>query len=151
MIITPVKELNTRFGKLNLDLAQEINFSEGIIGLSELKKYVVVDAPQECGNLKILQSTEDEQISFITLPLSYIKDNLYGDLIQQVDIEQAANSLNIATKNLVLLLIINLKKMNNNEISAFINVRAPIFIDSTQLVGYQYILSNNNYEISKKL
>lgn len=152
-LVVNFRELDTRFGRLTINLDKEVTFSRGIIGLPSLKKYALIDLPSQIkfDNFKILQSIEDESISFITLPISKDKDNLFGGLIKEEDILQGCDFLKIKYEDLAVILIVNFKKSVDQGIAAFLNLRAPILIDSKTLEGFQYILSNNSYEVSKRL
>ena len=147
-------KINSRFGELEINLDKKINFPQGIIGLASYNQYVLADFPDQIMNneqLKILQSIEDENISFIILPIGCDGNKLFGGMIDEQDIIEACNSLNFDYQQIALLLILNIKKKSENYFENYVNLKAPIFIDVKKMEAAQYILRNNKYEISKKI
>ena len=69
------KLINNRFGQFSIRLDKIINFKNGIIGIPELKKFVLTKFPNQLfDKFQILQSLNDEKMAFIVLPGVYLND-----------------------------------------------------------------------------
>ena len=56
----------TRFGEMEVNLEDCFEFSEGILGFTEEKKFVVLDGPDDCP-LKWLQSIANPDLAFVIM------------------------------------------------------------------------------------
>ncbi len=71
-----MKKLQTRFGEVEYDPASVIHFSEGLIGLDQLKNFLVMPN-KKAGPLFWIQSIEDPEFAFlVTDPTNFFID--YG-------------------------------------------------------------------------
>lgn len=136
------REVETRFGKVTLQLGKAIHFPKGILGMPDKKGFCLTGFPMErFKQFKLLQSVEDEGLAFITLPLA-----LENEFIQTQDIKDACATLSIPVKDVAILLIVTVHR-RVNSISLSANVRAPLLIDAQNRVATQYVLPNNQYDI----
>ena len=89
----------------------------------------------------MLQSLEDDSLSFITMPL-----DPENPIIEQKDIDAGCKDLSIDPKNLAMLLIVSVHR-TPEAIRLSVNARAPLFMDVTRRVATQYVFHNNKYDI----
>lgn len=138
--------IDTRFGKVQLYRRQPIIFPSGLLGMPDKGQFCLTNFPSEkMARFKLLQSLEDNGLSFITLPLE-----ANNTLIEAADIAQAAKDLDIPTDQLVTLLIVSVhREPTGTKLS--VNARAPIFMHATKRVAAQYVFSHNKYDIRKMI
>ena len=134
--------IETRFGKVKISYDNPIVFGKGILGMPDKSNFCVVDFPVEkFSQFKLLQSLDDNELSFIALPI-----DIENQFIDRQDIEDSCSDLGISLSNLAVLLIVSVhREVNNVRLSA--NSRAPIFIDSANHTAEQYVLRNNKYVV----
>ena len=140
------KTVETRFGKVTLQLAKALHFPKGILGMPEKKQFCINDFPMErFKQFKLLQSVEDDDLAFITFPVGAV-----NEFIQRDDITEACQTLSINESDLAVLLIVTVHR-RVNSISLSANIRAPLLIDTANKVATQYVLPNNKYDIRHPL
>jgi flagellar assembly factor FliW len=131
-------KLTTKYlGELEVDEKKMIDFPNGLPGFPEEKSFIILELPNNDA-FQLLQSTKTEDLAFVIAnPHFFYTDyelKLEDDLLQ---------TLQIATSEDVLVsVIVTLQKPFKEST---INLRAPIIINSTKLIGKQYILNDNNY------
>ncbi|WP_346928214.1 flagellar assembly protein FliW [Clostridium sp.] len=120
-----------------------ITFNNGLPGFESLKTYVLEDI-EGSEPFKILKSTEDENIGFVTIvPFDFKVD-------YQVKLTEAIiNSLKVEAPEDVL--ILNTVTLNSDIKKITTNLKAPIIINSKNNLGYQMILDRENYSIKHPL
>lgn len=145
---SPVPELPTtqkidsRFGPVMINTRNRIVFSRGLLGMPERKHYALTNFPSEkMQQFKLLQSLDDNQLSFITLPIDI--DNA---IIQKDDILMACQALNIALADLALLLVVSVYRTPETT-RITVNARAPIFLDAEKKWGVQHVFPNSKYKV----
>ncbi len=132
----------TRFGKIAIKRDNPIHFSKGLLGMPDKTSYCLLEFPVEkFAQFKLLQSLDDNELSFITLPLD--TDN---PIIERKDIESACRDLNFNVEDTVILLVVSVhREMSGVRLSA--NARAPLFMEANSRKAEQYVLHNNKYEV----
>jgi flagellar assembly factor FliW len=88
-----------------------------------------------------LQSLEDDNLSFIALPI-----DIDNKIIDRNDLEEGCSDLGFAEKDLALLLIVSVHR-DVDQVRLSANARAPIFMDSKSRKAEQYVLRNNKYVV----
>jgi flagellar assembly factor FliW len=143
----PVSEfVETRFGRVRVLRDQPIIFRKGILGMPEKTSFSLVEFPiKKFEKFKLLQSLEDDNLSFITLPLP-----LDNDIISRTDLEEGCKDLGFTPEQIAVLLIVSVhREMTGVRLS--VNARAPLFLDASRRVADQCVLRNNNYEVRHML
>ena len=139
-------EFNTsRFGKLSVEENRIINFPNGLIGLSHLKRYVLLDYKDT--EIKWLQSVDDPQVAFIVIE-PYVLDRQYQLVVSDAVMEL----LDVKDpKDLAVLIIL---RVEDEKVIA--NFQGPLIINSANRRGVQIIVesasivSYNNIETVQK-
>ncbi|MCY6483657.1 flagellar assembly protein FliW [Clostridium aestuarii] len=120
-----------------------ITFKNGFPGFKDLKKFIMF--PVEDNTMfSILHAIEDEQIGFIVVsPFDVMKDyelNLDDEIIEKLKI-----------KNSEAVMIVNTVTLSSKIEDITTNLRAPIVINTKEMLGEQLILNNENYLIKYPL
>jgi len=140
------EEMETRFGRVTVYPQQPIVFPSGVLGLPERQNYCLTRFPSEkMARFKLLQSLDDSQLSFITLPV-----DLVNPLIEQADLEQAARDLEIDPASLAILLVVTVHR-ESGVAKLSVNARAPILIHANRRLATQYVFPNTKYLIRQPL
>lgn len=136
--------IDTRFGKVQLYRRQPIVFTNGLLGLPDKGQFCLTHFPSEkMARFKLLQSLDDNGLSFITLPV-----DVTNAIIERPDMEQAARDLDIPVEQMITLLIVSVhREPTGTKLS--VNARAPIFMHATKRVATQYVFAHTKYDIRK--
>jgi flagellar assembly factor FliW len=140
------RTVHTRFGKVSLQLDKAIEFSKGMLGMPDKKKFCLTEFPNErFSQFKLMQSLEDNELAFITFPI-----DVSNPYIEAKDIEEACATLEISMGALAMLLVVTVhRRVDGISLSA--NARAPLLIDTAKQTAVQYVLPNNAYDIRHPL
>ena len=137
-----IRVIKNKFGVLKVDLSRQINFSKGLIGISDASEFVLTKCPNDkFKNFKLLQSLQNDEITFLVYPISM--DNNY---YQRIEIEQVCKLFNIKFEDAVIVLIASII-LENGTLKLVVNTKAPVFIDSDKMQASQYVMPNPNLEI----
>ena len=137
-----MEKVNTRFGEIKVDVAKAILFPVGVLGMPDKHHFVLTDFPNpKLGQFKLLQSLDDETLSFITLPVE-----LDNNIIATEDMIAAAKDMEIPTKDLGAVLIVSVHR-GLTSVQLSVNARAPIFFDAERRAAAQYVFTSNKYKI----
>ena len=127
-------ELQTsRFGLIQVDEASIVNFPNGLIGFSEFKKFVVLDADSP---FSWLQSVEDPTLAFLTVDALNCEDNYKvhrQDFSSQVNLEDKES-------HIVILVV----AISEEASSATLNLRAPIVVNLDKKLAAQVVLDDES-------
>jgi flagellar assembly factor FliW len=138
--------LETRFGKVQLYRRQPIVFPTGLLGMPDKVQFCVTNFPStKMARFKLLQSLEDNSLSFITLPLE-----ANNPLLEAADVAQAAKDLDIPLDQLAIFMIVSVHR-EPGATKLSVNARAPIFMHATKRVASQYVFSSTKYDIRKMI
>lgn len=147
-VMPPVEEkpdtdvMDTRFGKVTVYRRSPIIFANGLLGLPDKFQFCLTNFPSEkMARFKLLQSLEDNGLSFITLPL-----DAANPIFEAADLEQAAKDLEIPFEQFTILLVVSVHR-EASGVKLSVNARAPIFIHASKRTATQYVFSNSKYEI----
>ena len=136
------RTVDTRFGKVEINTQAALAFRKGLLGMPERSLYTLAKFPvQKFQQFQLLQSLEEDALSFITMPLP-----LDNDIIARVDIENAARDLGYSVDHVAMLLIVSVHR-ELKHVRLSVNARAPLFIDTQLQQGEQYVLRNDNYVV----
>ena len=138
--------LNTRFGLIEVDPAKSVQFIRGLLGMPGRERFVLTGFPNpSLQQFTLLQSLDDEALSFITLPVE-----LRNPFIEEHDLVGAAQELDIRPNDLVTLLIVTVhRSLDATRIS--VNARAPLLVDAKQRQALQYVFLNDRYKVQQMM
>ncbi|MBN9543743.1 MAG: flagellar assembly protein FliW [Alphaproteobacteria bacterium] len=138
----------TRFGKIHINKEKALNFPEGILGIEGIHKYCLADYPENKLPLfKVLQAVDNLNVAFLVLPVTNV-----AETYKKEHLDECFSDLQIRDDNAVVVLIASIHKGLANEKSKLtVNVRAPIIIDTANMIAYQYVFKYDNYSIQNEL
>jgi flagellar assembly factor FliW len=133
----------TRFGELNVNETEIINFAEGLLGFENLTKFFVVD-PSDNTLILWLQSAEDEKIAFpIIEPKIFSPDYV---------VKLTTNELNLlALENVNTSKIYSILTIPQNVIEMSANLKAPIVINPAKRIAKQVVLQDSKLSIKHEM
>jgi flagellar assembly factor FliW len=142
-----VKINTTRFGELEVNKEDIINFNEGLLGFEDIKKYFVVD-PGDNTLILWLQSTENPEIAFPIIEPKIFKPDYVAKLLptdmNSVDLEDISEAKIYS----ILTIPANIKEMSAN-------LKAPVVINNKKKIAKQIVLQDNKltvkFEMYKQL
>lgn len=138
--------IQSRFGEIAVDISRAISFPRGLLGMPDKSNFVLTSFnSQKMEQFKLLQSLDETQLSFITLPVA-VKNNI----IDAQDIYDAADNLQIAHDDLVVLLIVSVHR-SPGSVKLSVNSRAPLFLDVKHKFGTQYVFQNDAYKVQHSI
>lgn len=137
-------KINTsRFGELEVNKNDIIQFAEGILGFEQLKKFFIVD-PGDQTLILWLQSAQDPKIAFPIIEPKVFQPDYSIKLLPaelkslEMDTLQTASVYAVLTIPKVV-----------TEMSA--NLKAPIIINNKLKVARQIVLQDSKLEVRKKM
>lgn len=124
------------FGEIEIEEENIIDFFQGIPGFEELKKFVLLDIPDQ-NNFKCLQSIEEEVAFLLINPWEFFS-NYEFDLsdmeLGELDIKKEKQ-----------MIIYNILTIPNDPKKMSANLLAPIVINVDAMKAKQVILYNSSY------
>ncbi len=142
-----MKVNTTRFGELQVNKEDVINFPEGLLGFETLKKFFVVD-PGDSTLILWLQSIEDEKIAFPIIEPKIFKPDYVAKLLPS-----DMNSVELETLTQAKIYSILTIPADITEMSA--NLKAPVVINNEKKIAKQIVLQDSKlsvrYEMYKEL
>lgn len=134
--------IDTRFGKVTVYRTNPLVFPNGVLGIPDKFEYCLTQFPSEkLARFKLLQSLDDAELSFITLPVDI--DNM---IVERKDVDTACRDMALDPSNVTLLFVVTVHRAGA-QVRLSVNARAPIFIDTPRRVATQYVFHNSKYEI----
>ncbi len=138
-----MKIKTTRFGELEVDKKDIIEFTEGLLGFENLKKFFIVD-PGDQTLILWLQSTDDAGTAF---PIIEPKIFQPSYMVKLLPVELNSLSLeNLQNASVYTVLTI---PQNVTEMSA--NLKAPIIINNKTKMARQIVLQDSKLEVRFKM
>ncbi|CDF58031.1 flagellar assembly protein FliW [Thermobrachium celere] len=134
-------QISTKFfGDIIIQEENIIYFNEGIPGLDEYKRFVILDI--EDTNLKCLQSIDEREIAFLIInPWDYFKD---------YEIELTDEEVNyLGIKDYKDVIVYNVVTVRKDKIT--VNLLAPIVININNMNAKQIILNEKKYNIRQEI
>lgn len=130
------------FGEIEFAEDGVINFSEGIPGFRELKRYIMIN--DEESPFAYLQSIEDGNVSFIIINPYELKKDYTIEIKDQYVAALGGGSAEQFSVFVITTLVSNLE-------AATVNLLAPIIIQNETRQGMQVILENTKYTTRHKI
>jgi len=121
----------SRFGELEVEEDKIVDFPDGLIGLPEIKQFILIDHKDT--PLKWLQAVDDPDIAFIVIPPDEISEGYNVDIDKKVEkYLQLENNDDLA----VLVTI----RIDGDDVIA--NFQGPLLINACSRKGVQVVLEN---------
>jgi flagellar assembly factor FliW len=133
--------LETRFGTVPFDPDRQIRFRGGLPGFPAVEWFQLDPIPGLTSELMILQAIDAPNVGFITMPLP---DEV--PVLLDADLADVSRMLEIAPGERLILAIVTLAS-GRDGIEKYLNLRAPLFIDTRRKVGAQVVLGNPAYPL----
>ncbi|MCE2927324.1 MAG: flagellar assembly protein FliW [Rickettsiales bacterium] len=138
--------IKSRFGDVAVDAARVLTFPRGLLGMPDRFQFVLANFPNEkMAQFKLLQSLDDQALSFITLPVE-----LQNPIVAQADIQMACRDLGIDDNELAMLLIVSVHR-TPDQVKLSVNARAPLMIDAGRRLGVQHVFQSDDYKVQHML
>lgn len=138
-----MKIQTSRFGWLEIENGDLVTFPEGILGFGQLRKFVLIDDPND-EIFAWLQSCEEPGIAFPILEPELF-DNQYSPSLTKSDLA----SLEVdASSKCRMFTIVTIPK-DPTQMTA--NLKAPIFINVEQRIARQCVLQDNKLAIREPI
>ena len=138
-----MKITTTRFGELEVDKKDIIEFTEGLLGFENLKKFFIVD-PGDQTLILWLQSTDDATTAFPIIEPKIFQPNY---MIKLLPVELNSLALeNLQNASVYTVLTI---PQNVTEMSA--NLKAPVIINNKTKMARQIVLQDSKLEVRFKM
>lgn len=138
-----MKVKTTRFGELEVEKKDIINFSEGLLGFEDLKKFFIVD-PGDQTLILWLQSIDDAATAFPMIEPKIYKPDYAVKLLPA-----ELNSLDLENLNNTSIYTILTIPQDVTEMSA--NLKAPIVINNQSKNARQIVLQDSKLEVRHKM
>ena len=133
----------TRFGTLEVDKKDIIEFTEGLLGFENLKKFFIVD-PGDQTLILWLQSIDDASTAFPIIEPKIFQPNY---MVKLLPVE--LNSLNLENLQNASVYTVLTIPQNVTEMSA--NLKAPIIINNKTKNARQIVLQDSKLEVRFKM
>ena len=134
--------MNTRFGQVTVYRKNPIVFPNGLLGIPDKFSYCLTRFPSEkLARFKLLQSLEDADLSFITLPIEM--DNA---VVAREDIITACKEIEMNVDDLTMLLIVTVHR-TPSAVRLSVNARAPLLLDASNRTAVQFVFPNPKYDV----
>ncbi len=127
------------YGEFWVEPDQLYDFPHGLIGLHELKRFALV--PFEASPFFLFHAIEEDW-NFLTVPAGLIETRYEF----QLD-EATAQFLDVTSMQDVAVLLI----VNWTEDRPFVNLKAPLLLNTVNRKGCQYIIQDRDYPIRHPL
>ena len=132
-----MKTIETRFGEVEYDPSNVLHFPEGLIGLDQLKNFIVMPSKKE-GPLFWIQCVDDPHFAFVvTDPTNFFLDYLV------VPDENERQKLGIGPQDECFVLVI-VSISEEKEIT--LNLSGPILCAAASNKAMQVILEDPRYD-----
>jgi flagellar assembly factor FliW len=137
-----VRKLHTPFGAFDISADQIIAFPSGLPGFEECRRFVVLSAP-DIAPLQCLHAVEGPATSFLVADPRQVMPQ-YRTMLTPTDLTRLS-----ATDDSPLLwfCIVSI----DTDGAAFVNLRAPIVINTERMLGYQVMPHNSLYPLRQPL
>ena len=133
----------TRFGEIEIQEGDVIEFPEGLLGFSELKSFVLLDDPDD-DIFAWLQSTEDARVAFPVL-----EPELFSPGYQVNLGKRDMGALKLTNMDRVRVYTIVTIPEDPTQMTA--NLKAPIIINIPERLAAQCVLQDNDLPIREAI
>ena len=142
----PIIEIETRFGRLLFGPNSILTMPAGPLGFADCHRFGLCNVPGAAdARFKLLQCLDDQDLSFIVMPLVQPEEHL-----RQSDIDDLCQAIDTTLTDAAFLLIVTLRP-GPEGMSFTVNLRAPIIIDCKRAVARQAVLNDSRYPIRQAI
>lgn len=127
------------FGDVSFSKDEIITFDQGMFGFEEYKQFIIINFEKDKDVMINLQSTEDENISFVLMNPFYLREDYQAELLEQ---EAEALDIDEDTKGVLYYVVCVVKDEIKNST---VNLKSPIVINPESKKGIQILLDNSKY------
>ncbi|MCW5938298.1 MAG: flagellar assembly protein FliW [Fimbriimonadaceae bacterium] len=138
--MTSVTVLTTRFGEVACAEEDIVTFPEGLVGFSELKRFVLVRHGDD-SEFRWLQSLDDGTVAFLVVDPSVYVENYAPDMPAHIE-----NSLAIDEETPIL--VYTVCTIPNGQPKAMtMNLAGPIVVNAASRRAMQVVLEDERYPV----
>ncbi len=138
-----MKFVTSRFGEIEFDENEIILLPKGILGFSQLTRYVVLEK-KESAPFKWLQSVEDPKVAFVIIDPVRLFPN-YKLEIDEIELEELNYT---SSRDLITYVIVTVPQ---DPSQASVNLLGPLVINSKRRLAKQAVMPNSPYTIKHYL
>lgn len=133
----------TRFGQVQFQEDDQIQFAEGILGFNDLKKFVLLDDPTD-DIFAWLQSCDEPAIAFPVLEPELFTEN-YKVTLSKTDYES------LKMQNLDSARLFCIVTIPDDPTKMTANLKAPVVVNISLKTARQCVLQDNNLAIREPI
>ena len=138
-----MKVNTTRFGELQVNKEDVINFQEGLLGFENLKKFFVVD-PGDSTLILWLQSIDDEKIAFPIIEPKIFKPDYVAKLLP-------ADMNSVELDSLTQAKIYSILTIPSDITTMSANLKAPVVINNAKKIAKQIVLQDSKLNVKHEM
>jgi flagellar assembly factor FliW len=139
-----IKIKTRRFGEIEINEQQIIDFPDGILGFDYVKKFILLDTQDEKSPLKWLQAYDEPELAFIIIrPVDFMRE--YELVVSMNDIEA------VGAKDAEILLVFAIVTIPSNPSDMTANLQGPIIINPEKKLGRQAISLSDKYIVRHRI
>lgn len=133
----------TRFGEIEINPDDSVEFVDGILGFPRETKFIVLDGPDDCP-LKWLQSITSPDLAFVILDPATFKPD-YSVPISKSELEK----IGLDSVEEAVVAVILFVPENPHDITA--NLLGPLVFNPEKKTACQLVLSGTNYSTKHRV
>ncbi len=127
--------------------ADAVALPRGLPGFPQARGFRLEELPRCQGRFLLLRLIAEEPASLIVMPTAPETAPLAA-----ADVAAVCGALDIAPADLCLLLVVTLAREEGEEgVRAYVNLRAPIFLDTRRRLAAQMVLADSSYPLRHPL
>lgn len=128
------------FGEINYEEGSELLFEAGLPGFENIKRYILIENPEEESMFKWLQSIDDPVLAFaIVNPFLIVQD--YDFELSDEDADS------IGLQNAVDAVVYSILVVPQDLTKVSMNLKAPLIINVQNKRGAQIVLDTDKYTV----
>lgn len=128
------------FGEIEIIEENVLSFDSGLPGFENIKKYIVIDNPDEQSIFKWLQSVDDPQLAFAVINPFQIR----ADYDFEISDEDATD---LGIENNKDILVYSILVVPDDLTKVSMNLKAPVIINARNRKGAQIVLDTDKYTV----
>lgn len=133
----------TRFGQIEINSEEIVNFPEGLLGFPDCKQFTIIDE-EESYPFKMLQSLDNPALAFVIVEASFAHPQYHFNVTS----DELKNIKSTSTESLVVYVIVT---MATKVKDVTVNLQGPLVINDKNKLGHQFVLVNTPYTTREKL
>lgn len=135
------KLLTKLFGEIGIDEEKVISFPEGIIGFSDLKRFLLIhDSEKENGKITWLQSLDEPAFAIPVMDPLIVKED-YDPVVE----DELLKSIGEITEGEIFVMVT--LKVPEDITKMTVNLKAPVVINPNTRKACQIMVDNEDYPV----